>query len=105
MAMDNLGTVYASITSVNTDSRMMTLYIKELVKLLDREDQHWRKYTTLTHDGAPYIKGPGFMETLKELHVPFAISGPHSYNTNWIEMLFAAIKSGVMDLEDQPLGK
>ena len=100
MAIDNLGNVYASVTSVNTDSRMMTLYIRELVKILDQEDPQWRRACLIVHDGAKYCKQAAFTETLKELHVPFAISGPHSYNTNWVELLFAAIKSGIMDLHD-----
>jgi hypothetical protein len=32
----------------------MVIYIKELVKILDREDRHWRKNTIILHDGAKY---------------------------------------------------
>ena len=33
------------------------------------------------------------------------ISGPHSYNIAWVELLFGAIKTGVLDPDDQSLGK
>ena len=54
MAIDNYGEVYACMTQVNTDTKIMGLYIKELVKHLDGEDRNWRKYTILMHDGAKY---------------------------------------------------
>ena len=54
MAIDNFGEVYACMTQVNTDTKIMGLYIKELVKHLDIEDRNWRKYTILMHDGAKY---------------------------------------------------
>ena len=47
MAIDNHGKVYASMTNVNTDTTVMTLYIKELVKKLDKENSSWRSSTCL----------------------------------------------------------
>ena len=41
MALDNFGEVYASFTQVNTDSKIMGLYIKELVNHLDKVDKNW----------------------------------------------------------------
>ena len=38
MALDNFGVIYACFTQVNTDSKIMGLYIKELVNQLDREN-------------------------------------------------------------------
>ena len=32
----------------------MSLYIKEMVKALDKEDLKWQDYTILLHDGASY---------------------------------------------------
>ena len=56
MAMDNYGEVYACMTQVNTDTKIMGLYIKELIKHLDAEDRNWRKHTILMHDGAKYAQ-------------------------------------------------
>ena len=54
MAIDNLGTVYATLTQVNTDSVMMGLYMRELVRQLDKESTYWRTDTVILHDGAAY---------------------------------------------------
>ena len=83
----------------------MSLYIRELVKHLDKENKHWRNSCCLIHDGASYSRNPGFISVLKELHVPFMMSAPHSYNTAWVELLFGAIKTGVLNPEDQLQGK
>lgn len=37
-AIDNHGKVYMTLTNVNTDTTVMILYIRELVKQLSRED-------------------------------------------------------------------
>lgn len=60
MAIDNFGVVYASMTNVNTDNRVMQLYLRELVKVLDKEDRNWRSYTCLVHDGASYATHDSF---------------------------------------------
>ena len=54
IAIDNFGEVYACLTQVNTDSKIMTLYMRELVKILDIEDRNWRSDTIIMHDGAKY---------------------------------------------------
>ena len=51
-AMDTEGDVYVSLTQVNTESTMMKLYLKELVKMLDKKDLQWRKTHVLLVDGA-----------------------------------------------------
>ena len=38
MALDTEGIIYACLTQVNTDSKLMTLYLKNLVKILDKKD-------------------------------------------------------------------
>ena len=53
-AIDNFGEVYACFTQVNTDSKIMGLYFRELVKLLDSENKNWRDDTIILHDGAKY---------------------------------------------------
>ena len=105
MAIDNHGAIYASLTQVNTNSTIMGLYIRELVKQLDSEDLNWRRYTIILHDGAAYCRSQAFLKVLKELHVPWMISSPHSYNISWVELLFGAIKTGVLNPNDEATGK
>ena len=83
----------------------MALYIRELVKVLDKEDPRWRQYTVILHDGASYCRNNTFLDVVKELHVPFMMSSPHSYNVSWVELLFGAIKTGVLNPNDEPQGK
>ena len=32
-------------------------------------------------------------------------SSPHSYNISWVELLFGAIKTGVLNPNDEPTGR
>ena len=105
MALDNHGIVYACLTQENTNSTVMKLYIKELVKQLDSERKDWRKSTIILHDGAKYGQSKSTIEVLKELRLPYMISSPHSYNISPIEMLFAGIKTGNLNEKDLPTGK
>ena len=105
MALDNFGEVYACLTQVNTDSKVMGLYIKELVNMLDREDKHWRNDTIIIHDGAKYAQSQSTQSTLKTLRVPFMLLSPHSYNVAPIELLFGAIKTKNLNPEEVPTGK
>jgi hypothetical protein len=105
MALDNFGVIYACFTQVNTDSKIMGLYIKELVNQLDREDKHWRKSTIILHDGAKYCQSTATINTLRNYQVPFMLLSPHSYNVAPIELLFGAIKTNLLNPEHLPTGK
>ena len=91
MALDNLGQVYACFTQVNTNSKIMGLYLRELVTILDKEDKNWRSNTILMHDGARYSQSNNTEKILRDLRVPFLYLAPHSYNVAPIEMLFGGI--------------
>ena len=56
MALDTDGIVYACLTQVNTDSKIMSLYLQELVKMLDKRDLQWRKTHVLLVDGASKLQ-------------------------------------------------
>ena len=78
----------------------MQLYLRELVKILDKEDRNWRTYTCIVHDGARYATHDSFRALLEELKLPFATSAPHSYNVSWVELLFGALKTNQLDTTD-----
>ena len=105
MALDNNGIVYACLTQVNTDSTMMSMYIKRLVGLLDSEDKHWRYNTVILHDGARYCQSNSMLDLIKSMRIPFMLSAPHSYNISPIEMLFGAIKMGNLNPDNLATGK
>jgi hypothetical protein len=65
LALDSEGTVYGCLTQVNTDSKIMGLYLKELVKVLDKKDVNWRKNHFLLVDGAKYHQSENTFKVLR----------------------------------------
>ena len=105
MALDNFGEVYACLTQVNTDSKIMSLYMKELVRILDSEDKYWRNNTIIFHDGASYAQSGDTLGILRDMRVPFMVLPPHAYNVSPIELLFGAIKTDILNPLALPTGK
>ena len=58
----------------------MAIYLRELVKKLDRDRPEWRLNTVITMDNAPYHVSNETIEILKAHQVPIMFLGPHSYN-------------------------
>ena len=83
----------------------MALYIRELVKVLDRKNRSWRDDTIILHDGAKYASSPSTEAVLQELHVPFMLLAPYSYNVAPCELLFGSLKVGNLNPENQATGK
>ena len=77
----------------------MSLYLRELAKLLDKERRGWRKKVVLLLDGAPYHVSSEALAVMKELDLPVCFLGPHSYNCAPAELLFAALKSTHLNVE------
>ena len=105
VAIDTLGNMYACFTQANTDSKVMGLFIRELVKRLDADRPTWRENTVWLHDGARYFNNTSIQAVLKSLRIPIVISAPYSYNLAPSELVFAAMKSTHLNLEQLPTGK
>ena len=45
LALDNYGQSYIALTQVNTDSDVMILFLRDLIKQLNEEDRRWRSKT------------------------------------------------------------
>ena len=99
MAFDTLGNLYASLTQVNTDSKVMAIYLLELTKVLDKERRGWRRNTVLLMDGAPYHMSGDTLAVMKSLQLPIMFLGPHSYSCAPCELLFASLKATHMNTE------
>ena len=54
LAFDSNGESYLALSQSNTNSVVITLFIRGLVKLLNVEDRNWRKKTVIFWDGAAY---------------------------------------------------
>ena len=81
------------------------MYIRELVKILDRENREWRNDTVIVHDGAKYASNQNTIATLQELRVPFMLLSPYSYNVAPYELLFGATKVGNLNPDMLSTGK
>jgi hypothetical protein len=54
LGFDSVGESYVALTQVNTDSRVMQLYLFHLAQTLDIRRKDWRKDTVILLDGARY---------------------------------------------------
>ena len=104
-ALDTEGRLYYSLTQANTDQNVMLVYLQHLVEQLDLEQPSWRDDTALLLDGARYHTGSKVREYLRKLEVQVIWSGPYSYSTAPIELVFGALKFGELNFDRKPTGK
>ena len=53
-ALDTEGRVYFTLTHANTDSNVMLVFLRHLMRQLDRESPNWAEETVFLFDGARY---------------------------------------------------
>ena len=104
-ALDTLGNVYYSLTQCNTESDVMMMFMKYLIRQLDQENVTWREKTIFLFDGAAYHTSEEMKEYFRKMEVQVIFSGPYSYSAAPIEHLFAGLKRGELNPEHQPTGK
>ena len=92
-AIDNRGSLYMALTTINTTSEVVCLFVKQLVDALELEDPDFREKTVLQFDGATYHRSAETRNFLANMGVKTMISGPYGYEIASIERLFAGIKS------------
>ena len=94
-----------SLTTVNTTSEVVCLFVKQLVDALERQDPHLRENTVLQFDGASYHRSGETRNFLSNIGVKTMISGPYGYNIAPVEMFFSGIKSNNLNPELIRTGK
>ena len=104
-AIDTDGEVYVTLTQSNSNSSIMEMYFRHLVKVLDRKSRYWRNHTVILLDGAPYHTSKVTKEILDELEIPTMYLGPHSYDAAPIELFFAWFKSADINPRKVSQGK
>ena len=82
-----------ALTTVNTTSEVVCLFVKQLADALELEDPDFREKTVFQFDGATYHRSAETRNFLANMELKTMISGPYGYNIASIEMLFASIKS------------
>ena len=104
-ALDTEGRLYFSLTHANTDSDVLLVFLKHLMRQLDNEDAEWASKTVFLLDGARYHTSEEMREYLKKLQVQVIFSGPYSYAAAPIEMVFGVLKRGELNPERRSTGK
>ena len=104
-AIDNNCEIYVSLLQANSNSETMRLYLTELVRILDQENEEWRKTTVLLFDGASYHTSNETKALMSELHIPVLFYGPYSYLISPCELFFGLFKSVNINPEGVPTGK
>ena len=104
-AVDTNCVVYVSLLQANSDSETFGLYLQELVKVLDQENEQWRASTILVMDGASYHTSKETKETMSNLHIPVLFFGPYSYLISPCELFFSLFKSVNINPDNVPMGK
>ena len=54
MALDTEGRLWCALTQANTDSDVMTMFLRYLMRELDRESPGWQENTTILLDNAAW---------------------------------------------------
>ena len=104
-ALDTEGRVWCALTQANTDTDVMTTFLRHLMRQLDHETPGWEENTTLLLDNASWHTNLEMKQRLAKL-VPHVIyTGPYSYSSAPIELLFAGLKLGELNPERLPTGK
>ena len=103
--IDMKGNIYLSLSQSNTNSQVMEMFFKRLVRKLDEDDKYWRSNSVIIMDGAPYHTSNATLDLLKQLDVPVMFLGPHSYDASPIELFFAWFKSADINPRKIPQSK
>ena len=93
-ALDTDGQVYFALTHAVTDSEVISLFLAHLARMLDAEQPGWRDQAILLLDGARYHVSAETRSVIRKLQLPCMFSGPYSFSTAPIELLFAGLKTG-----------
>ena len=104
-ALDTDGRMWFSLTQANTDADVMTTFLRYLVRQLDLETPGWQDNTTILLDNASWHNKPEMKERLAKMELPIIYSGPYSYSTAPIELVFGALKLGDLNPQRLPTGK
>ena len=96
-ALDTDGRLGASLTQANTDSDVMTNFLRYLVHEIYREIPGYLESAHIFLDGAAWHTCAEMKERLARMWLPVIYSGPYSYSTAPIELVFAALKLGELN--------
>ena len=83
----------------------MTTFLRYLIQQLDLETPGWQEDSIILLDNASWHNKPEMKQRLARLKLPIIYSGPYSYSTAPIELVFGALKLGDLNPNRLPTGK
>ena len=83
----------------------MTLFLRHLIRLLDRDRPGWQEDSVILLDNASWHKSEAMLSRLARMNLPIIFSGPFSYAAAAVETVFAALKLGDLNPDRLPTGK
>ena len=104
-AIDTDGQIWFTLSQANTDSNMMTLFIKSLVDILSEQDQGFKENTVFMFDNASYHTSQETRSAFSVMGLRVIYSGPYSYQAAPIELLFGGLKNKELNPSREPTGK
>ena len=104
-ALDTDGEVNISLTQANTDSDILMLFLRYLIRHLETDNPNWRSNTIFLLDVACYHTSEEMREYLRKMEAPLIYSGPYSYSAAPIERMFSALKLGDLNPDRISTGK
>ena len=105
VALDTDGMIWCALTQANTDSDVMTMFLRYLMRELDRGSPGWQENTTILLDNAAWHTNAVMRQRLARLSLPIIYTGPYSYAAAPAELVFAALKLGDLNPNRLPTGK
>ena len=97
--------MWFALTQATTDADVMTTFLRYLVRQLDSETPGWQESSTILLDNASWHNKPEMKERLAKMELPIIYSGPYSYSTAPIELVFGALKFGELNSDRLSTGK
>ena len=104
-AIDTEGQVWFTLYHANTDSNMIALFLQHLTSALDSESPGWQDDTIVLWDNATYHTSEETRATVRKLGLKVIYSGPYSYDSAPVELLFGNLKLGELNPEQLATGK
>lgn len=105
LGLSTTGSVYLSLLQSNSNSKIMEIFFRDLVRKLDKERKDWRSDSLIFLDNAPYHTSAATLKLFKDLSLPICFTGPHSYDSAPVEKMFAHFKAADINPNRLPMNK
>ena len=104
-AVDNYGDAYLSLLQANTNQYTFAEFVRELVRILDKDRPQWRSDTIWLVDGAKMHTTQLVQDIYTKLKIPIMVAPPYSWNLVATEKWHSMFKSGELNATGKSMTK